>query len=458
MLPRIKHLLRECYYTLNGWRFADLKATLLNEMESKIANLSAAGNHDFSRDQWSSQAPARVAVVGVLPPARTGIANFNAAVFAQVSSRVDLYTPVIDIADYQMFKLSLSQSSGENVAVFPLQLLLTGQQTNKYEAIVFALGNSDDHVSIVRELIRFSDYFDCRNVYVYLHDPCLHNVLLKAQRMSPSQYIDSMLGRYKSNLTNVGGMAAETPWRASEILVNRDIFGLRYLEELGVNHFVTNSAFASEIVKGDIGQAALPSELFHPVFKSTLQEGVHPTREGLQQWRDGNKELVVGSFGYPGPDKGTDVVVDAVRRARTWTNVRLRLIGYQAPTYVSRLVDKSDYEWIEAFEPRTQKAFETEIAKCDVAIQLRRRNLGESSGVVPNMIRHGIPVIASGTGAFAEYGAAVLYVSETSVDAVEEKLRQLKSERLEDSIDHSYADRHSVEAYLRRFFEITQSQ
>jgi hypothetical protein len=47
------------------------------------------------------------------------------------------------------------------------------------------------------------------------------------------------------------------------------------------------------------------------------------------------------------------------------------------------------------------------MLKCDIAVQLRRSNLGESSGVVPTLLALGVPTVVSTIGAFGEYGDAV---------------------------------------------------
>jgi hypothetical protein len=66
-------------------------------------------------------------------------------------------------------------------------------------------------------------------------------------------------------------------------------------------------------------------------------------------------------------------------------------------------------DWIVAAEPRRERDLQALMAGTHVAVQLRRKNLGESSGVVPTLLGLGIPTIVSPVGAFKEYGNAVRF-------------------------------------------------
>jgi glycosyltransferase involved in cell wall biosynthesis len=55
------------------------------------------------------------------------------------------------------------------------------------------------------------------------------------------------------------------------------------------------------------------------------------------------------------------------------------------------------------------------MRQVDVAVQLRSRNLGESSGVVPQLLQLGKPVVVSAIGSFTEFGEAVVQLAPTAV-------------------------------------------
>src|SRR5690606_26082846 len=119
--------------------------------------------------------------------------------------------------------------------------------------------------------------------------------------------------------------------------------------------------------------------------------------------------LIVGSFGAPSASTGTDVVLAAVQELRK-RGIKARLIvaGFDAYYFADGELDKNeDRSLLVLAEPSPERELQLDMLKCDIAVQLRRSNLGESSGVVPSLLALGIPTIVSSIGAFSEYGAAV---------------------------------------------------
>ena len=47
-----------------------------------------------------------------------------------------------------------------------------------------------------------------------------------------------------------------------------------------------------------------------------------------------------------------------------------------------------------------------------IAVQLRKRNLGESSGVIASLIKKNVPTIVTATGSFVEYQYSCVLVDE----------------------------------------------
>jgi glycosyltransferase involved in cell wall biosynthesis len=233
-----------------------------------------------------------------------------------------------------------------------------------------------------------------------MHDPCCHNALRQANRMTLEDYLHFLGNRYEVSLADLLGRETH---RAVQEVVDRGILGVRGITSLGVARFVVNSRQAAELVRKDAAAPGLDiAVLYHPVFDR--EAGI----DDLRARRQTGEEYVVGSFGGANRGKMTDVVVEAVQRLRAQGDkVRLVLAGYEARRFV-RLNFGSTPEWITVSEPATERELQSEMAKCDLAIQLRHRNLGESSGVVPMLIGMGIPTVVSPIGAFLDYGDAVV--------------------------------------------------
>jgi glycosyltransferase involved in cell wall biosynthesis len=138
------------------------------------------------------------------------------------------------------------------------------------------------------------------------------------------------------------------------------------------------------------------------------------------------QEIVVGSFGVPGPSKLTHVIIDAVERLhRKGLKVRLIIAGFSAKRYAEAMQDQARGLNISVFDGPTDVQLATAMAAVDIAVQLRAINLGESSGVVPQLLAMSKRVIVSPVGSFLEFGDAVTFAPQ---DVTAESLAQLIEE------------------------------
>jgi hypothetical protein len=92
---------------------------------------------------------------------------------------------------------------------------------------------------------------------------------------------------------------------------------------------------------------------------------------------------------------------------------RLVIAGYDAARY--QLEDwAKDCRDIRIYSSVAMAELEKLMASVDVAVQLRSRNLGESSGPVSQLLGLGKATIVSPVGSFNEYGQAVMYAPPNS--------------------------------------------
>jgi hypothetical protein len=110
----------------------------------------------------------------------------------------------------------------------------------------------------------------------------------------------------------------------------------------------------------------------------------------------------------PGPDKRTDLVIAAAKElTRRAVPVRLVLAGYECAHWALRHADELRGLDVEARDMPSDCQFVDAMSSVDVAVQLRMRNLGESSGPVHELLALGRNVIVSDIGSFRELGKAV---------------------------------------------------
>jgi glycosyltransferase involved in cell wall biosynthesis len=405
MLNRLQRLARrlralpvQAYYTLSGWRFSDLKSyvdqAIGSEADSTLALLE-------SRDPDSGR-PARLAVVTCLPPDATGIANFALKQLSEVDAVIDVFSQVRDVAHFLRVRAVLAAHTGGRVRLHPMASLLARDVTNRYERLVFMLGNSRHNFEVFRSMETLAGFGAGDRIVCHLHDPCCHNVVQLGKGLEPGPYL-AYLGRLYDNPGLLANFGSEN-WQAHKAAVDAGILGIRTLFDVGVRHFIVNSEAAARIVREDLSPAESDETrvdvLYHPVFEPEVSR---------QQAEPHDGSLIIGTFGAPSVSKGTNIVLEAVQELRRrGVKAKLIIAGFDANYFADgELAKTEDRSWLELAEPTTERELQLDMLKCDIAVQLRRTNLGESSGVVPSLLALGIPTIVSPIGAFAEYGEAV---------------------------------------------------
>ncbi len=398
LVRRLRALPVQAYYTLSGWRFSDLKTyvdqAIGSEADATLALLE-------SREADTGR-PARLAVVTCLPPDATGIANFALKQLSEIDAMVDVFSQVRDVAQFLRVRAVLASQTGGRVRLHPMASLLSRDVTNRYERLVFVLGNSRHNVEVFRSMEALAGFGAGDRIVCHLHDPCCHNVVQLGKGLEPGPYL-AYLGRLYANPGLLANFGSEN-WQAHKAAVDAGILGIRTLYDVGVRHFIVNSEAAARIVREDLSAAeaaeARVDVLYHPVFEPEVSR---------QQAEPHDGSLVIGTYGAPSLSKGTDVVIAAVRELlRRGVRARLVIAGFDANYFADgELPRHEDRSWLELAEPNTERELQLDMLKCDIAVQLRRSNLGESSGVVPTLLALGVPTVVSTLGAFGEYGDAV---------------------------------------------------
>ena len=447
---RLRRFPREAYYTLTGWRFDDLKRYVAaNEVANKDASLASLLMAPTL--QRRSGRSARIAIVSTMPPDETGIAGFMLRHGMALKRDTDIFTRVRDTSQFLRTAMEVRLASNGSAMVHPLSALEAMDVLNRYQRIVFVLGNSHHNTHVLRSMLSIAkgDYLD--RCVCYLHDPVCHHVMQLARRIDGTTYVHVLNDLYGESLP------ASTPenWEAGEAAVRHGILGVRGIVDAGVRHIIVNSLAAANLVSMDLSEEqradTLVTTLFHPVFPREI--GIDELHHGAG--RQGGT-MVVGTFGEAAESKLTNVIVDAVGELRRrGQDIRLVVAGYRATDYIRSRYGRDADDWLCASEPNSERNLQLAMARCHVAIQLRARNLGESSGVVPTLIGLGIPTIVSPVGAFLGYGDAVARFAGSSASELGDLILKVSSTDMSDAMS-AYTSRHSLEAFERAFADAIQ--
>jgi glycosyltransferase involved in cell wall biosynthesis len=361
----------------------------------------------------------RLAVLSILPPSESGVARFTVETFGAAGFKVDIFSEFERPAHYLNFGGDGNQGP---LSVWHLDALPVAHRKLNYDGVVVVLANSTHNVPIAQALRDILPLLGIP-VYVQIHDPRLQNL---ARRMFADRFEQAFLENYPG----------ET--RQSNSACLRMIFG-----GVPIDGIIVHSDAAKAIVADDIGEKPPPiHKLFHPVFESTIETPA-PKNSAI-------------TFGVPGRDKCTTEVLEAFRIVRRkHPAARLIMAGYNADEFAQRHPEALP-DGIEVYSSPSDRKLLQLMAEVDVAVQLRRGNNGESSGVVPQLICLGKPVIVSPVGAFVELGNAAIFTpaDPTPIDiarCIEGALRN--SETLSVAIGQ-YANAHTASVFCERLSTI----
>jgi glycosyltransferase involved in cell wall biosynthesis len=348
-----------------------------------------------SRRRLSTFEPnGEIATISAMPPAKTGIAYFTRNVAQSLACNVDIFTAHRFLPDY----LAEHDRPG-GIRCFAADALPAFRERQSWRAEIFVLGNSS-HNQFVLQALRMPPTNAPR--FVHLHDPCLFKLLENAELQAGRRPIAALLRHYPELIDE----RTARKLRSSRFiscnpaqLVSRGIYGLRpLLNGISLDGVIVHSQAAADIVGRELPWLPPSSihTLFHPVFPAAQAPPERPP-----------SHFRIGSFGIQDFAKGSDLLVAAFRRLRArFPTASLLLAGYGASLFANG-TGLHEREGFEIVDSPSDSELQRLMASCSLAVQLRRLNTGESSGVVPQLIALGTPVVVSDIGSFREFGQAV---------------------------------------------------
>jgi SAM-dependent methyltransferase len=311
-----------------------------------------------------------------------------------------MFFPHADEADY----LSLSSRlplAYPSLNFFSISALDAGIGLRGYRAVLWVLGNSHHHVNIAKTLRSVRDLPNPVPYWIEIHDPVVFNLVSRVAALEGCEFLPFLRRGTSIDLSELDRDRLRAGDHAE--LIERGVIGVRaLLADLPLAGLVVHSHAARDLIMRDWPDFD-PSRihvLYHPVFEPLQPEKPAPAVPRLR----------LGSFGVPGGHKQTEKVVETFRLIRAeHPAATLLLAGYDVANYAAsrRLGDEPGLALLDS--PPCERLLES-MREVDVAVQLRDKNTGESSGVVPQLLASNTMIIASDIGALSDYGDAVRHV------------------------------------------------
>lgn len=322
----------------------------------------------------------RLALFSPLPPARSGIADYTAALLEPLKRRVEV----------EVFADSTE-----------------GFTASRFDALVYQIGNNIHHATAYRTALEHPGV-------VVLHEANLHHLV--AEMTIRGGDWDA----YLEAVAYEGGEAAlEHARRVRTLEAGPDYEGVPMLRRIleRARAVIVHSRFVEEKVR-EAGFAGPVGRIPHGAWLVEGDRAVYRQRLGLDE-----SVPLVGILGFLKPYKRIPEALRAFRRLLWWEpRARLILAGEEHPELpLGELIEALELEpAVRRLGFTPEEDFVGLLAACDIVLNLRYPTVGETSGTLQRALGMGKAVIVSDVGAFRELPDDVCL--KVGVDAHEEDL------------------------------------
>lgn len=372
----------------------------------------------------SRRAVGKLAIVGPLPPAETGIAGYNRKLLPALSKTADL----------SMFISEGGLPLVRSERTFPISALLPTQRI--FDEVVYVLGNSHHHINTLELLNR-------RPGIVWLHDIRLlylaYSYGAKIEGGDSWKYLKRCLREFYGTPDALGlaGLQNLEKVNQSGILFARPLLQ-------NATGFVVHSENAKEMLIRDLGD----------YLRGRTVEVVPLAIDDLdlRASQPSNYAVRIGLIGYMAPVRAPEKAISAAARFA-------ELAGRPAEV---RIVGRSDGNYLQYLEGYASNlgvrltsagflddtAYLSEIRSLDVALQLRERSNGESSATVAECIALGVPVVTNIQSVREQWNEVALCAQSVSnIADIADLLREACTNEFRDTLPARSRELHSRMSY-----------
>jgi glycosyltransferase involved in cell wall biosynthesis len=340
-----------------------------------------------------------------LPPERSGIAEFTAALAPLIRER----TQARFISERRDFA-----GPGAFPGAEPLGDLRPAD-INRADVNVYNIGNNASFHSGIWRVSSLNPGV------VILHDFRLQHLfggVFLGERSDREGYLSLMRETYGREGEAAASLMATG--RASPEAVS-ELFPLVEVALRGASGVVVHSDEALRAVRVRTGLPVVRLNL--PYTPDAAGRAVHP-RSGRAR-----KELNLVAFGYIGPNRRIDAVLQAVAGADLPMPVTLHLIGelWNERALMKRAKELGLAHALRVYGHIPEESLDLRISQADLVVNLRWPTMGEASYSQLRAWSHGIPTIVTATGWYAELPRdAVIHISpDREVEEIAKVIRRL---------------------------------
>jgi len=353
----------------------------------------------------------RLALVSPFPPDPTGIADCVSELVPALAKHytIDVIRPGGD----KQVQVARGVEAFRDPATFQ-------RQADAYDRVVYQIGNSGSHCYQVELLKRVPGL------------AVLHEVDLKGLWWA---YCDS--GRNKTEferrIYRSDGYPGLSSWRRMPDPIREPRMSLEIID--AAVSVIVQSKMAVQLAERAYGKGATEGWVVVPLPRMIPANVSQRRGEARRRLGLGGHELLIASFGHVGSTKRTGTFIRALEQLprALQASTLVTIVGGVANSgegqRLSRAVaDAVSRGWrIELVGYAPRELYETYLAACDIAVQLRAESIGEVSATVLDAMAWGKAVLVNEIGWTAELprAAAALVGSSADVEEVAATLKKL---------------------------------
>ena len=377
----------------------------------------------------------RVAILTPLPPDRSGVADYSAAMCPALGARVDL----------DIFSPTETPPRLEGVqsvsALSDLPFL-----SSRYDKVVSVLGNSHFHWDILCKLLRYGGAciaHDGRMLDIYNFKTGLAHTTALAEAELSRKLQPHEMAHWLSGLTPPGALLYNEAAAAASPLI-------------------LHSRGAAQAIAARTGTTPvhLPFCIYrHFASDAELQSQRMEARTRLAAYGAKPHEKIISTFGFVSASKAPEDCLWALSVLRTWRiPARLHFVGdvMGDPSHLHTLVRKlglQDHVWFGG-NFVDEGVWQDHLLGSDAALQLRLTGTGSLSGALSDCAGAGLPAVASAVVADAiDAPSYIVSVPDHPspvliAEALATLLANPPDPARHEAIRQAYAEQHSFPRYV----------
>lgn len=327
----------------------------------------------------------RIAYLSPLNPAPSGISDYSEELLPYLAQYAEITLYVSD--ELRPNNPALTR----HLELRPISRLERDQRRQRYDAIVYHMGNSPVHAAIWQIMQRIPGV-------VVLHEFVLHHFMLN--------YAATVCRSVESYYAEVARRYGTIGERVAQLMLHGRFtpaaFELPLCESVleQAEGVIAHSRYVIDHVAAL--RPELPSTLV-PMgvpLPPTIDRAQARQRRGLSP-----DALILASFGHINPYKRLDIIVRTLQQLRTeQPNLHYLLVGSISPSYDARaVVARAGLEDCVSITGYTDRAaFEDYVAAADICLNLRHPTAGETSASLLRLLGAGRPTLVTASGSFTE--------------------------------------------------------